>query len=309
MRDLYEEAIRLMDARVPFTLCTVVRTIGSVPAREGAKMIVRADGTTLGTVGGAGLEERAKDIALAGIARRRGGIERFDLANWKEGGLNSVCGGTVEIAFDVHPARPHLLLAGGGHVARAIAEACRPLGWNVTAVDDREEYVSADRFPDARSRVVSGPTWFSEADLSSYSHAFVLGYSHEIDTTILEHLLRRFPGTIALIGSEAKRRSMFTRLASRGLAAERIEAIESPIGLAIGAETPAEIAVAVVARIIAQEHGRDPTTAELQGRSAADRVVLPRAEAPTAAPANSDGRPARRPAERAHSPHRHGDST
>jgi xanthine dehydrogenase accessory factor len=253
MRALYAEILRLLDSRVPFTLCTVVESVGSVPAKDGAKMVVLADGTTFGTVGGAGLEERAKAIAREAMASGRGRIESFDLARWREGGLDSVCGGTVRIAFDPHPVKPHLLLAGGGHVALALARAAALLEYGVTVVDDRPEFADSGRFPAAREVIIAPPSWFADADLARFSHVFLVGYDHNVDAEILVHVARRFRGRIGVIGSQAKKRSLWERARAAGIPDSALDRIECPLGLPIGARTPEEIAVAILASVIKSE--------------------------------------------------------
>ena len=120
------EAVRLLEHHQPFVRATVVRATGSVPGKLGASMIVRSDGTTLGTVGGAALEEEVKRLAGVALERHAGDLVHFDLASWKKGGLPSLCGGSVDIALEYVAARPNLLLWGGGHVAEAVAVSSRP---------------------------------------------------------------------------------------------------------------------------------------------------------------------------------------
>jgi xanthine dehydrogenase accessory factor len=247
------KATKLLDAGVPFALCTVATVHGSVPGKAGAKMVVLADGTTFGTVGGAGLEEKTKALAHRCLAEKRGGSFKFDLAFYKEGGLDSLCGGSVEIFVEPMAARPHVLICGGGHVGLEVAKLCDQLEYAYSVLDDRAEYAAAERFPNARTRVVARPEeFFPQADLALYSHVLLLGYSYHVDTEILFHCVRRFPGWIGVIASRMKRKQMFKRLEARGLAAEELSRIEAPVGIPIGSESPAECAVSILASIIRQ---------------------------------------------------------
>lgn len=256
-RRLTREALRLLDKREPFVRATVVGATGSVPGKLGAAMIVRTDGSTLGTVGGAALEERVKDRARAALESRRGELLHFDLATWKDGGLPSLCGGSVDIAVEFVPSRPNLLLWGGGHVAHALAALLPPLEYDFSVADDRQEWVGAVRFPAADRREVVAPReLWDRLDPSSFSHLYLLGYDAAKDTELLEESISRFPGKIGVIASAAKRAHMYAALRSRGVTADRLARIQSPIGLAIGAESPAEIAVAVVADLIRERHGK-----------------------------------------------------
>ncbi|HZY71211.1 MAG TPA: XdhC/CoxI family protein [Thermoplasmata archaeon] len=256
-RRLTREALRLLDRREPFVRATVVGATGSVPGKLGSSMIVRADGTTLGTVGGAALEERVKDRARAALGARRGELLHFDLAKWKDGGLPSLCGGSVDIAIEFVAGRPNLLLWGGGHVAHALAALLPPLEYDFSVADDRPVWVGADRFPGADRREVVAPreVWH-RLDPSTFSHLYLLGYDAGKDTELLEESIARFPGKIGVIASAAKRAHMYAALRSRGVTADRLARIQSPIGLPIGAESPAEIAVAVVADLIRERHGQ-----------------------------------------------------
>ena len=249
------EALRLLEAHVPFVKATIVRATGSVPGKLGATMIVRADGTTVGTVGGASLEEEVKRLAATSIDRRAGELVHFDLAAWKRGGLPSLCGGSVDVALEFVPARPNLLLWGGGHVAEAVARLLPGLEYDYSVADDRPEFVGRDRFPDAdRREVVDAGHLFDTFDPAGFTHLLLLGYDALKDLEVLDEAVRRFPNTIGLIASRSKREHIFARLRERGVGREALARVRSPVGLPIGAETPSEIAVSVVAEIVRDVH-------------------------------------------------------
>jgi xanthine dehydrogenase accessory factor len=238
----------------PFAVCVVAKAHGSVPGKAGATMLVHPDGSTEGTVGGAGLEERVRKAALACLAQGKGDLLTFDLANWKPQGLDSVCGGSVMVAIDVVAPPPHLLLIGGGHCAKALADVCDVLGWRYTVVDARAEFADAQRFPRAVATHGGMPPaeWAAKADLAPYSHLYLLGHDHHLDTATLVAALPRFQGKVGVIGSQAKRQSMFERARKAGIEDKDLARVRCPIGLDIGAETPAEIAVAVAAEVLQQ---------------------------------------------------------
>jgi xanthine dehydrogenase accessory factor len=261
-RQIMRKVAELLDAGTPFVLCTVASSKGSVPAKVGAKMIVQADGATLGTVGGAGLEEKVKKLARECLSTRRGGIHRFDLAYYKEGGLDSLCGGSVDVLVEYMASAPHILICGGGHVGLEVARLCDQLEYHYSVLDDRAEYASKERFPRARGVFVAPPAeFFPRQDLTPYSHMILLGYSHKIDTDILFECVRRFPGWIGVIASKMKRKEMFMRLKARGVAEGELARVEAPVGVSIGSETPAECAVSILASIIRQ-HKLGPVTEE-----------------------------------------------
>jgi xanthine dehydrogenase accessory factor len=255
-RKVMHRAAELLDAGVSFALCTVVSTRGSVPGKAGAKMIVLPDGSQFGTVGGAGLEERVKDLGRRAIAERSNLTSNFVLATGHPGALDSLCGGAVEILVEYMGAVPHVLICGGGHVGLEVARLCDQLEYIYSVLDDRPEFASRERFARARDLYVGRPeTFFPAHDLTGVSHLIQLGYSYKVDTEALHQAVVRFPGYIGLICSRLKRREMFAKLRERGVAESALERIEAPLGVAIGAETPAEIAVSILGSII-QSHKR-----------------------------------------------------
>jgi xanthine dehydrogenase accessory factor len=249
------EALRLLEMHQPFVRATVVRAVGSVPGKLGASMLVRADGSTLGTIGGAALEEEVKALARSAFERRAGDLHHFDLANWKPGGLPSLCGGSVDIALEFVPAHPNLLLWGGGHVAQALATLLPTLEYDYSVADDRPEWVEADRFPSAERRAVVAPDRLWDLfEPSDFTHLYILGYDAKKDLEVLASAIDRFPNAIGLIASASKREHMFAELRARGVSREAIARVRSPVGLAIGAERPAEIAVSIVGEIVLGMH-------------------------------------------------------
>lgn len=254
-RRLTREALRLMDAHQPFVRATVVRVRGSAPGKMGASMLVRADGSFDGTIGGAVLEERVKELARVAFDRRQGELVEFDLAAWKDRGLPSLCGGTVTIALEFVASRPNLLLWGGGHVSRAVAELLPALDYSYSVADDRPEWVGADRFPHAEQRETVEPDRLWDVlDPTRFTHLYLLGYDAMKDLEVLKASRGRFPGAIGLIASASKREHLFAKLREEGWTRESVRRIRSPIGLSIGAESPAEIAVSVVSELIREQH-------------------------------------------------------
>jgi xanthine dehydrogenase accessory factor len=263
-RRLTREALRLLEAHEPFVRATVVKTTGSVPGKLGAAMIVRRDGSYIGTVGGAVLEERIKELARTAFTTLTGDLHHFDLQAWTPGGLPSLCGGSVEIAIEYVAARPNLLLWGGGHVAHALASILPTLEFDYSVADDRPDWVGADRFPHADRREVVTPDRLWDVFVpSSFTHLYLLGYDAAKDLEVLASAIDRFPNSIGLIASASKREHMYAELRGRGISREALARVRSPVGIDIGAETPAEIAVSIVAEVIAGLH---PANLRTRGR-------------------------------------------
>ncbi len=282
-RAVAREAVRLMDAHQPYARATVVRAAGSVPGKVGSSMIVRPDGSSVGTVGGAALEERVRALCRRAIETREGSLHHFTLQPGRKDGLPSMCGGAVDVAIEYVPATPNVLLWGGGHVSQAIARLLPVLEYDYSVADDRPEWITAERFPEADRRIVASPeqVW-EQLDPGSFTHVYLLGYDAQKDRELLYQTLPRCRGYIGLIASETKRRRIFASLRARGVADAELRRVHSPIGLAIGAETPAEIAVSVVAEMVALAHPeRLPTRARSRSAHAGRASDPVRAERPS----------------------------
>jgi xanthine dehydrogenase accessory factor len=252
VRAVQQKILQLIEEGRAFAVATVAETRGSVPGKQGAKMIFLPDGTQFGTVGGAGLEQKIKDLCRKALEDKKGGLASFDLMYYKEGALDSLCGGSVKVLVEYLAPVPHLLIAGGGHCGLEIARLCDQLGYFHSVLDDRAPYASRERFPNARRHLHAMPEdFFAKEDLAPYSHVVLVGWSHKIDTDLLFHLVRKFPGWIGLISSRTKKLEMFRRLKARGIPEADLGRVVAPVGLPIGAETPAEIAVSILGQIIA----------------------------------------------------------
>ena len=252
MKPLHETILKLITEGRAFAVATVAEAKGSVPGKQGAKMVFLPDGTQIGTVGGAGLEEKVKGLCRKALEEKMGGLSKFDLMYYKEGALDSLCGGSVQILVEYMAPTPHLLIAGGGHCGLEVAKLCDQLGYFHSVLDDREEFASSERFPRARKTLHTTPEdFFAREDLTPYSHVVLVGWSHKIDTDLLYHLVQKYPGWIGAIASKTKRGEMFRRLKARGVEESALERIVAPVGLEIGAETPAGIAVSILGQIIA----------------------------------------------------------
>ncbi len=242
-------------------VATVVEAVGSVPGKLGARLVMDAGGELHGTVGGAGLEERVKSLLSAALAgRERAGLHRFELARQKPNALDSICGGSVSIFIEIMNPRPHLIIFGGGHVGLAVARLCDVLEYRYTVVDDRPEYARRERFPSAAETFVGhAADFFRGRDLTPYSHVYVLGYSHHEDEASLAATVRTFTGPIGLIGSQSKRVDLRSRLSAAGVPESEFDRrVTCPIGLDIAAETPAEIAVAILGEVIRDYRRSNP---------------------------------------------------
>ena len=251
----------------PVALASVITAQGSVPGKPGAHMAVTGS-EVYGTVGGAGLELKVMNHLREILETNEGRIETYQLQKEARGGagtpLNSLCGGILTVSMEVIQPMPHILLAGGGHCAQAIADASAPLGWSVSVLDARPEYAAEELWPDAEECIAAEPGDFlareTTESLARFSHILLLGHDWAIDEALLIGLLERAEGRprVGCIGSRSKWQAFEKSALEAGLSQESLDSVICPIGVSIGAESPQEIAIAVLAQIISEVKGVEP---------------------------------------------------
>ncbi len=239
-------------------LVTVVRARGSTPQRAGAKMLVFADGRTVGTIGGGCYENDAFWKAREALRSGKQLLEHYELNDdfAQENGL--VCGGQMDVHIDPLEPTPHLYIVGAGHVGWHLGRLAIDAGFRMHVVDDREKFANIERFPGADEVVAEPiPAWLQRADLPPSAFVVVVTRGHTHDLEAMRALAGRDLRYLGLIGSRAKVRRIYDRLQADGMPAERLHRIHAPIGFDIGAVTPAEIAVSIIAEVIAVRRGAD----------------------------------------------------
>lgn len=237
-------------------LATVVAVEGSAPREVGAKMVVYAGGRIEGTVGGGKMEALVRQAAAEAIATGQSRMVHYDLQD-VEAGDPGICGGSVGVYIDVAVPSPTLLLVGAGHVAMPVAEVAQLCGYRVVVVDDRADMASEERFPHAAERVVAGIVETVRAHpITPRTYVVIVTRGHALDEEVLREVIERPAAYIGMIGSRRKVHMVFQHLREAGIDEGLIERVYSPIGMDIGSQTPAEIAVSIVGEMIAVRHGR-----------------------------------------------------
>jgi xanthine dehydrogenase accessory factor len=252
----------------PAALVTIVSARGSTPQRVGAKMLVFADGRTVGTIGGGCYENDAFWKAREAITNRRPQLLHYELDDdfAQESGL--ICGGQMDVYIEPIEPAPELYVVGAGHVGFHLARAAHEAGFRVHVVDDREKFANAERFPHAVEVVVDDiPSWLGRAELPSHAYAVIVTRGHTNDLDALRALAARELRYLGLIGSRAKVARITDALVAEGIAPDVLKRVHAPIGLDIGAVTPQEIAVSILAELIAVKHGK------IGSRDAAERSM------------------------------------
>jgi xanthine dehydrogenase accessory factor len=239
-------------------LVTIVSTMGSTPQRVGAKMLVFADGRIVGTIGGGCYENDAFWKAREAIKTRRPELIHYELSDdfAQETGL--ICGGTMDVYIEPIEPSPELYIIGAGHVGFHLARLAADVGFRVHIVDDREKFANVERFPQAVEVVVDDiPVWIDRANLPAHAYAVIVTRGHTNDLEALRVLAPRELRYLGLIGSRAKVARIYDALVADRMAPEILERVHAPIGLDIGAVTPQEIAVSILAELIAVKHGKE----------------------------------------------------
>ncbi len=274
-------ALAQLSAGHRIVLASVVETSGSVPGKVGARLAMSSDGEWVGTVGGAGLEMKVLSHCrnlLQDHFQATGAIHRFGLYKGAKGyevtPLDSLCGGHVTLSLEVIIPMPHVLLMGGGHCGQALASSLDALGWQHSVHDTRSEFCNESLYPNAVERSATSVAEYFDGETSEslcrFSDVLLLGHDWSEDQERLVSLLSRFQQSnslldgrdgprIGVIGSRSKWQAFEKACIEEGISQSLLDSVICPIGLNIGAETPEEIAVAVVGQILASFKNIDAT--------------------------------------------------
>ena len=238
-------------------LVTIISTQGSTPQRIGAKMLVYADGRTVGTIGGGCYENDAFWKARRALDTRKPLVAKYELTDdiAEESGL--ICGGQMDVYIEPLESSPHLYLVGAGHVSYHLGRLASTVGFRVHVIDDRDKFSNKDRFPDAMEVVVDNiPEWLEKASLSPHAYAVILTRGHTHDLDALRALATQDLRYLGLLGSKAKVTRLHEVLREEGITIEHPDRLHAPVGLDIGAISPEEIAVSILAELIAVKYGK-----------------------------------------------------
>ncbi len=244
---IFEEIIRLKNQRQPAALALVVQSEGSAPRKAGAKMLVSGDGSVLGTVGGGKIE--AETIRAALEALQSGAPRTLPFSLTEEQGM--VCGGQVLVYIEPLRLAPHLVTVGAGHVGQTLSRTARGAGFQTTLVDPYPQG-SDYRNPGFAPADLVCPVGevFERVTVDRGTYILIATRNHQDDFLVVRHALASDACYIGLLGSRKKKAALRTFLEQQGLPPEAFGRIVTPVGLDIGAETPEEIAVSIVAQLV-----------------------------------------------------------
>jgi xanthine dehydrogenase accessory factor len=260
--DIYEQIVQLRREGRRGAVATITNVRGSIPSFQTAKMLVRDDGSISGTIGGGCVEAEVWQAAREVMEQEKPRTLTFNLNNDPKYDTGLVCGGTLEIFIE--PVLPPALLYifGAGHVAYNLYKVATIAGFEVVVIDDRESYANRERFPDARE-VIADDFDAVTARLSVPEGAYIVIVTrgHRDDMRILRWAVDARARYLGMIGSKRKTIAIYKELERQGIPVEKFSHVHAPVGLEIGAVTPEEIAVAIVAEMIAERRHATPTVA------------------------------------------------
>ena len=259
--EIAAEAVRAARGGAPVVVATVVRAPAMRESESeqpalGAKLLVRADGSRLGALGGGAFEEAIAEDCLAALTRLSR-IQAETCFYSRDGeSMASRSPESVEVMFEVTERPAALLIIGAGHIGQSLAVIGAHAGLVVTVLDDRESFANEERFPTA-GRVICGDIVeeLGRLAIDETTYVVLVSRGHKQDEAGLRAVVESDAAYVGMIGSKRRVGTVLTHLAQEGYSREALERVYTPIGLDIGAETPEEIAVSIVAEIISVRRG------------------------------------------------------
>src|SRR5437588_9592265 len=250
--DIYEQIVKLREEGRRGAVATIVNVRGSIPSFKTAKMLVRDDGSIVGTIGGGCVEAEVWQAAREVMESEKPRTLTFNLNQDPKYDTGLVCGGTLDIFIEPVLPPASLYIFGAGHVAVSLYKAAKMAGFDVNVVDDRESYANRKRFPDAKEVIAEDfDQTMARITPSETSYIVIVTRGHHDDMRVLRWAVQTQARYIAMIGSKRKTIAIFRELVKEGIPENLFERVHAPVGLDIGAITPEEIAVAITAELIA----------------------------------------------------------
>ena len=250
MLEIYKELVNVAAKRERAVLATVVSSRGSAPRKAGAKMLIKSDGTFIGTVGGGGVEQQVREKATKIMNSGEPQIMHFDLSGSGEE-TAMICGGQMDVFLEPIVPVETLYLFGAGHISQSTVALGKMLGFRVVVIDPRPEYNNSERFPNADLLIVEEyDSAFPRLSIDEGSYIIIYTTGHVLDERCLHFAVDTKAKYIGMIGSKKKVKEVKERLLQKGVSQQQLDRVYAPIGIEIGAETPEEIAISILAEII-----------------------------------------------------------
>jgi len=254
MSELIERIAELKKQGTTFCIVTVVASQGTTPRKAGARGLIFPDGTLEGTVGGGSIELEATSVALEVLKSNQPLLKAFQLDQLEQHEA-MICGGSMTLFFEpIFPDRI-LTIFGGGHVGRAVARVANEAGWRIRVIDERAGVLDPQFFPDQSELIAEKyVAYIANAQFGVTDWLVILTPKHSYDEEVLEAVIHHSAAYIGMMGSPKKVAEVMESLKRKGCGEDLLKKVHAPIGLNIGTETPGEIAISIVAEMLAVLH-------------------------------------------------------
>ncbi len=249
--EVFETATKLLREGKRGALVTIVETVGSTPRKAGAKMLVTDEGQLIGTVGGGCVEADLVAFAKRVMATGKAALFEVDLTAKSAEENDMLCGGKMKAFIEPLVADEKLLIFGAGHISRALHDVAAKLDLRIVVTDDRPQFANAERFP-AAAEIIAEPfeKQLERVHIDPATYVVIATRGHSYDEFCMEMTLRSPARYIGLVGSRTKVALFRKNLRDKGFSDEELKRVVCPAGLDLGAETPEEIALAILAQIL-----------------------------------------------------------
>lgn len=250
--DVFEELVRLRGLGQKCALATIVEVKGSIPSYQTAKLLVREDGSLVGTIGGGCVEAEVWNAAREVIATGKPRNMQFSLGQDAAYDNGLICGGQLEVLVECITPQPAALIFGGGHISKSLAKVLDLAGFRVAVTDNREAYANRERFPEA-AEVYAGEyeEVFEKLSVNESTYIVIVTRGHRDDMRVLRWAVNTRARYIGMIGSKRKTIGVVKELEKENIPRSAFDRVYAPMGLEIGAVSPEEIAISVGAEMIA----------------------------------------------------------
>ncbi|MCY4035866.1 MAG: XdhC/CoxI family protein [bacterium] len=254
--DVYEQLVEIRRSGEKCAVATIVEVAGSIPSFQSAKMLIRQDGSMVGNIGGGCTEDEVWQAARDVIDTEKPRMLQFNLGQEAAYDNGLICGGQLNVYVEPVLPVPKALIFGAGHISKSLSRVATLAGFATTVIDNRDSYANRERFPEA-SEVVAAEyeDVFPSLACNDSTYAIIVTRGHKDDMRVLRWAAEQPLRYIGMIGSRRKTLEVVKQLRKEGVAMDSLSRIHAPMGLDIGAVTPEEIAVAVVAEMIRRRRG------------------------------------------------------
>ncbi len=258
--DVFEELVRLRRLGQKAALATIVDVTGSIPSYASAKLLIREDGSMVGTVGGGCVEAEVWNAAREVLDTEKPKKLSFNLGQDAAYDNGLICGGQLEIFIEPILPVPSAYIFGAGHISKSLSKVASLAGFRTVVVDNREQFANRERFPDVDEVIAAEyEDVFAKLEVNESSYLVIVTRGHRDDMRVLRWAVGTPARYIGMIGSKRKAINVIKELEKEGIPRERFERLHSPIGLEVGAVTPEEIAVSIVSEMIGLRRNAHPS--------------------------------------------------